>query len=70
MSWLDFLQTKKTQLRHPFGRGINANIPDNEEELYNSSYEAFEKKDILNAYEYFLKLWKIFQMMCQITTLY
>ncbi len=52
MSWLNFFETK-TQQKHPFGRGINANISPQEEELFNKSYEAFENKDILNAYEYF-----------------
>ena len=54
MGWLNFFETK-TQEKHPFGRGINANISPNEEELFNSSYESFEKKDILDAYEYFFK---------------
>ncbi len=54
MNWLNFFETK-TQLKHQFGRGINANISPNEEELFNMSYEAFERKDILNAYEYFFK---------------
>ncbi|MDD5401498.1 MAG: hypothetical protein PHQ93_09955 [Sulfurimonas sp.] len=54
MSWLNFFETK-TELKHQFGRGINANIPKDEEDLFNKSYEAFEKKDILNAYEFFLK---------------
>jgi hypothetical protein len=54
MSWLNFFETK-TELRHQFGRGINANLSKDEEELFNESYEAFEKKDILNAYEYFFK---------------
>jgi len=55
MNWLNFFNTKTTQLRHPFGRGINATISPNEEELFNKSYKAFEKGDILQAYEYFLK---------------
>ncbi|MCW8894824.1 MAG: hypothetical protein OQK48_01835 [Sulfurimonas sp.] len=54
MSWLNFFEAK-TELKHQFGRGINANLCENEEELFNKSYEAFEKKDILNAYEYFFK---------------
>jgi hypothetical protein len=54
MDWLNFFESK-TQLKHKFGRGINANISPNEEEFFNKSYEAFEKKDILNAYDYFLK---------------
>ena len=55
MNWLNFFETKTTQLRHPFGRGVNASAPQDEEELYNMSYKAFEKNDILNAYEYFFK---------------
>jgi len=54
MSWLDFFQTTQT-LRHTFGRGINASISKDEEELFVKSSEAFEKNDILNAYELFFK---------------
>ena len=53
MSWLDFFTTNTTH-KHPFGRGINANIAPDEEELFEKSYEAFESKNILDAYEYFL----------------
>jgi len=53
LSWLNFFETK-TQIKHPFGRGTNANLAPNEEELFNKSYKAFEKGDILNAYFYFL----------------
>jgi hypothetical protein len=55
LNWLNFFYNKTTQLRHSFGRGINASISPNEEELFNMSYEAFEKQDILKAYEYFFK---------------
>ena len=54
MSWIDFFQQKKT-CDIQFGRGLNATISPDEEELFNQSYEAFEKKDILNAYEYFFR---------------
>jgi len=54
MNWLNFFETK-TELKHPFGRGINASVSPDEEELFNKSYEAFEKKEILDAYEYFFK---------------
>ncbi|MBU0720215.1 hypothetical protein KJ877_02610 [bacterium] len=54
MSWLNFFETK-TELKHPFGRGINASLADDEEELFNKSYEAFAAKDILSAYEYFFR---------------
>ena len=54
MSWLDFFQTTQT-LKHTFGRGINAKIAKNEEELFIKSSEAFEKKNILDAYELFFK---------------
>ena len=53
MNWLNFFDYKTTQLRHPFGRGINATISPEEEELFNKSQEAFESKNILDAYEYF-----------------
>lgn len=55
MNWLNFFDNKTTPLKHPFGRGINAKLSENEEELFNKSYEAFESKDILRAYEYFFK---------------
>ena len=54
MNWLNFFDSSKLQ-KHPFGRGINANLSPDEENLFNKSYESFEKKDILNAYEYFFK---------------
>lgn len=54
MSWLNFFETK-SDLKHQFGRGINANLSENEENLFNKSNEAFEDKQILNAYEYFFK---------------
>ncbi|MBA3025507.1 MAG: hypothetical protein FP820_03760 [Sulfurimonas sp.] len=52
MSWLNFFESK-TKMKHAFGRGTNATISEDEEELFNKSYEAFEKKDFINAYEYF-----------------
>lgn len=53
MNWLNFFE-HKTILHHPFGKGINADISPDEEELFNKSYKAFENKDTLDAYEYFL----------------
>jgi hypothetical protein len=53
MSWLDFFQTTESTCNIHFGRGIHAQISPQEEELFNNSYEAFEKKEILDAYEYF-----------------
>lgn len=55
MNWLNFFDTKTTHKRHPFGRGTNASVSPNEEEFFKNSYEAFEKHDILNAYDYFIK---------------
>ena len=55
MNWLNFFDNKTVPLKHPFGRGINAKFSDNEEELFNKSYEAFEKQDILKAYAYFFQ---------------
>ena len=55
MSWLDFFQTPTDNCLITFGRGINASIAPDEEELFKKSYEAFEKKDILLAYELFFK---------------
>ena len=54
MNWLNFFQTTQT-LKHTFGRGINARISPDEEELFIASDEAFEKKDILKAYELFFE---------------
>jgi len=52
MSWYNFFETKP-KICHAFGRGTNAAISPQEEELFNKSYEAFEKKEFLDAYEYF-----------------
>jgi len=52
MSWFNFFHPKP-HCTKSFGRGINADIVKNEEELFNKAYEAFEKKEILNAYEFF-----------------
>ena len=54
MSWLDFFHTTQTS-RHTFGRGVNASVSQNEEELFLKSSEAFEKKEILDAYELFFE---------------
>lgn len=55
MNWLNFFYNKTTHLRHSFGRGINATISPDEEELFDKSYAAFEKGETLKAYEYFFK---------------
>ena len=55
MNWFNFFDNTTTTLHHPFGRGINAKLSEDEEELFDKSYEAFENKDILKAYEYFFK---------------
>jgi hypothetical protein len=52
LNWFSFLD-KKTEKHYTFGRGINADIPKQEEELFDLSYTEFEKKNILQAYEYF-----------------
>ncbi|MFA6136446.1 MAG: hypothetical protein WC667_00030 [Sulfurimonas sp.] len=54
MRWFNFFE-KKIEKKHQFGRGINANLSPKEEDFFNKSYEAFEKKEILDAYEYFFK---------------
>ena len=54
MSWLNFFQPKH-DLKHTFGRGINASISADEEELFLESAEAFENKNILDGYELFFK---------------
>jgi len=53
MNWFNIFK-HKTELHHHFGKAINAEIASNEEELFNLSYKAFENKEILNAYEFFL----------------
>ena len=55
MNWLDFFQTTESTCSVNFGRSINATINPNEEELFYKSYEAFEKKEILDAYQYFFE---------------
>ena len=55
MNWFNFFDTKSQALRHSFGRGINAKLSKDEELLFDQASEAFEKKDILSGYEYFLK---------------
>jgi hypothetical protein len=59
LSWLNFFETK-TQTKHPFGRGINANLAPDEEELFDKSYEAFDGGDILEGYQYFFTSLKNF----------
>ncbi len=54
MDWLNFFEPK-IERKHSFGRGINANLSKEEEDLFNRSNEAFEAKDILGAYEFFFR---------------
>ena len=53
MSWINFFQNRVEQ-NHPFGRGTNADIAPDDESLFNKAYKAFAKKNILDAYEFFL----------------
>jgi len=55
MNWFNFFDNNTQELKHSFGRGINANISKDEENLFNLSYESFENGDIINGYDYFLK---------------
>jgi hypothetical protein len=55
MSWFNFFEETQDNCSITFGKGINASLAPDEEELFKLSYEAFEKKDILNAYELFFK---------------
>jgi len=55
MSWLDFFQTTQSLCDISFGRGINATVSSQEEELFNKSALAFENKAIVDAYDYFLQ---------------
>jgi hypothetical protein len=54
MKWLNFFQ-EKPHCSKSFGRGINAEIAKNEEELFEKSYKAFENKEMLQAYEYYFE---------------
>jgi len=54
MSWFDFLQTKRECPIH-FGRGIHAEVAEDEEQLFHSSLKAFENQEMLDAYEYYLR---------------
>ena len=54
MSWLNFLQPKK-ECSINFGRGIYADVAKDEEELFNEATEAFERGEILDGYELFLR---------------
>jgi len=54
MDWLNFFEPK-IERKHSFGRGINANLSKDEEDLFNRSNEAFEAKEILSAYEFFFR---------------
>ncbi|MDD5156517.1 MAG: hypothetical protein PHV22_00475 [Sulfurimonas sp.] len=54
MSWLNFFDTKVEQ-KHKFGRALDSSLAENEEELFNQSSEAFEQKEILKAYNLYLK---------------
>lgn len=54
MAWMNFFDND-TEVICAFGRGINADIAPDEETLFNESYLAFENKNMLDAYEYFLK---------------
>lgn len=53
MRWFHFFKKKK-HFTHPFGRGINASISKNEEDLFTKSYELFMEQKTLQAYTYFL----------------
>jgi len=54
MSWLNFFQTT-SQCSISFGRGINASLNPEEEELFNKSYQAFDEKRVIDGYEYFFQ---------------
>lgn len=55
MNWLNFFDKNTLELKHKFGRGINANIPENEDLLFDKSSLAFEEKNVLEAYQCFFK---------------
>ncbi|MDQ7067031.1 MAG: hypothetical protein Q9M40_02925 [Sulfurimonas sp.] len=55
MSWFNLFKAPQNNCSLRFGRGINASLAPDEEELFKKSHEAFEKNDILNAYEFFFK---------------
>jgi len=55
MSWLNFFDTKTISPKHSFGRGVGASISPDEEELFYKSYQSFEDKNIVDAYDYFFQ---------------
>lgn len=55
MSWFNLFEKKQNNCSITFGKGINGSLAPDEEELFKLSYEAFEKKDILNGYELFFQ---------------
>ena len=55
MNWLNFFNNNTIELKHQFGRDINATISKDEEQLFNKSSEAFQNKNILDAYMYFFQ---------------
>ncbi|MEA1955608.1 MAG: hypothetical protein U9N02_03840, partial [Campylobacterota bacterium] len=55
MNWLNLFENNTIELKHQFGRDINATISKDEEVLFDKSAKAFEEKNIIDAYEYFFK---------------
>ncbi len=62
MNWLNFFDNDTMDLKHQFGRGINANLSENEDVFFDKSYVAFEEKNILDAYCYFFKTLENFSL--------
>jgi hypothetical protein len=54
MQWLAHLIARKPASFHQFGRSINAEVNPEEPELFNAASEAFEKGEVLDAYQHFL----------------
>ncbi|SFV75726.1 hypothetical protein MNB_SM-3-1163 [hydrothermal vent metagenome] len=56
MKWMNFFKHKtQLHLRHAFGRDINADLSSEEEKLFNNSYEAFIKHQVLDGFDFFLR---------------
>ena len=53
MNWKNFFKTKEKKVQ-TFGRGLNADIAPDEEELFNLATKAFEEEKYFDGYEQFL----------------
>lgn len=59
--WFSRLFSHDTPRSYQFGRGINAEIHPDEPDLYNTSMDAFEAGEVLEAYDTFLQSLQTFR---------